>query len=56
MMWEILYVIEKSLMKYDIDSIACTQRIICWYTKNASINVADGNANNMEKIIDGLAK
>lgn len=47
--------LNKSFLKYDIDSTACTQRIVCWYVKNAALNRANGIASNVEKIIDGLS-
>lgn len=48
--------IDKALVKYDIDTTACTQRTICGYVKNASYNVADGRANQVEKILNGLTR
>lgn len=45
---------DRSLQKYDIDTTACTQRIICWYVKDSAINVAENSATTVNKIINGI--
>ncbi|EDS31623.1 conserved hypothetical protein [Culex quinquefasciatus] len=54
-LWNLLRVVDRSLQRYDIDSTACTQRTVCWYVKEAAINVAERRASRMDTVLDGLA-
>lgn len=48
--------IDKGLQKFDIDSTACSQRIICWHVKDSLANVSDKKATEFDFILNGLAK
>lgn len=53
---ELLYQIENGFGKFDIDSTACTQRLICWHVKDSLANVAEQKATNFDYVISGLIK
>lgn len=51
----ILEAVDKGLQKYDIDSTACTQRIVCWYVKESMNNVKEQQASPIDTVINGLS-
>ncbi|XP_053685143.1 uncharacterized protein LOC128734808 [Sabethes cyaneus] len=51
----ILETVDKSLQKYDIDSTACTQRVICWYVKESMNNVQEQRASHLDTLVNGLS-
>lgn len=54
--WQFLEPVEKMLHKYDIDSTACTQRVICTLVKESAENVSKGIGSSTDKIFDGLSR
>lgn len=48
--------LEKTLLKYDIDAIGCMQTILCTFAHHAMNNVSKGNGTNAEKIFDGAVR
>lgn len=50
----ILEAVDKSLQKYSIDSTACTQRVVCWYVKEAMNNVQEQRASKLDTLVNGL--
>lgn len=54
--WSILEEIDKALLKYDFDTTACTQRVICWYVKESVANINEKRATSMDHIINTLSK
>lgn len=52
--WQILDSMDKLLLKYNIDSTACSQRIICSMVKESAESVASGNGTSADKILDGI--
>jgi hypothetical protein len=55
-LWYVMDQIDKGLQKFDIDSTACSQRIICWHVKDSLANVSDKKATEFDYILNGLAK
>lgn len=54
--WRILDQIDKALLKYGVDTTACTQRVICWHVKDSLANVNEKKASNFDHVISGLAR
>lgn len=54
--WKILDQIDRTLLKYDFDTTACSQRAICWYVKESMANVQDRKASNFDHIVNGLTR
>lgn len=52
--WRIIDQIDKALLKYEFDTTACTQRVICWHVKESSANVSEKRASSIDHIISGL--
>lgn len=52
--WQILDSMDQLMQKYDIDSTACSQRIICSMVKDSAESVASGNGTSTDKILDGI--
>ncbi|KFB44138.1 hypothetical protein ZHAS_00011974 [Anopheles sinensis] len=42
--------------RYDIDTVACAQRTICWYVKEATVAVSEGRAGSVDTIVEGLSR
>lgn len=53
---EMLYKIENGFGKFDIDSTACAQRLICWHVKDSLANLAENKATNFDYVISRLTK
>lgn len=53
--WDALNKMNLELMKNDIDTLACTQQILCWHIKESIANIEDGKATYVDKIINGLS-
>ncbi|XP_055524549.1 uncharacterized protein LOC129718138 [Wyeomyia smithii] len=51
----ILEAVDKSLQKYDIDSTACAQRVVCWYVKESMNNVQEQRASTLDTLVNGLS-
>lgn len=54
--WHILEEIDKALLKYDIDSTACSQRVICWYVKESLANIDENRSTTFDHLIEGLSR
>lgn len=53
---KLVFTIEKTLQKYNIDATACTQRTLCTSVRDAARNVANGIGTSSEKILDGITR
>lgn len=53
---DILENVDKALMKYNFDTTACTQRVVCWYIKESIANVVERKASQMDKIVEGMIR
>lgn len=47
--------LDNVLQRYDIDAVACGQRLVCTMVQNAAYEVADGVGTSTDKLVDGLA-
>lgn len=47
--------LDKVLQRYDIDPVACGQRLVCTMVQNAADEVAVGVGTSTDKLVDGLA-
>lgn len=54
--WKILDQIDKALLKYDFDTTACTQRVICWHVKDSLANIEENKASTIDHVISGLTR
>lgn len=54
--WIILEEIDKALLKYDFDSTACTQRVICWYVKESIVNIEENRPSAIDYLIETLSR
>lgn len=52
--WHILDEIDKTLMKYDLDTTACAQRAICWYVKESLTNIEENRGSSFDHLINGV--
>ena len=48
--------IDKALLKYDFDSTACTQRVICWYVKESIVNIEENRPSGIDYLIETLSR
>ncbi|XP_070497978.1 uncharacterized protein [Chironomus tepperi] len=46
--------IDKALLKYDFDSTACTQRVLCWYVKESIVNIEENRPSVIDYLIETL--
>uniref|UniRef100_A0A182QVB2 DUF4781 domain-containing protein n=1 Tax=Anopheles farauti TaxID=69004 RepID=A0A182QVB2_9DIPT len=56
LLWTLLGSLDRTMERYDIDTVACTQRTICWYVKEATVAVAEGKASSVDTIVEGLSR
>lgn len=52
----LMYMLEHSMNRYNLDASACSQRVTCWMVKNSMVNVANGRANQMDRIIEDVTR
>uniref|UniRef100_A0A182YKH6 Uncharacterized protein n=1 Tax=Anopheles stephensi TaxID=30069 RepID=A0A182YKH6_ANOST len=56
LLWTLLGSLDRTMEGYDIDTMACIQRTVCWYVKEATIAVAENKATTVETIVEGLSR
>uniref|UniRef100_A0A182NA90 DUF4781 domain-containing protein n=1 Tax=Anopheles dirus TaxID=7168 RepID=A0A182NA90_9DIPT len=56
MLWTLLGSLDRTMERYDIDTVACAQRTVCWYVKEAAAAVAEGKASSVDTIVEGLSR
>ncbi|XP_050087813.1 uncharacterized protein LOC126572500 [Anopheles aquasalis] len=54
--WTLLGSLDRTMEQYDIDTVACVQRIVCWYVREATVAVAEGRASKLELAVEGLSR
>uniref|UniRef100_A0A182PXT4 DUF4781 domain-containing protein n=1 Tax=Anopheles epiroticus TaxID=199890 RepID=A0A182PXT4_9DIPT len=55
-LWTLLDALDRTMEDYDIDTVACAQRTICWYVKEANVAVAEGRATSIDTVVEGLSR
>uniref|UniRef100_A0A182VX61 Transmembrane protein n=1 Tax=Anopheles minimus TaxID=112268 RepID=A0A182VX61_9DIPT len=56
LLWTLLGSLDRTMEGYDIDTVACIQRTVCWYVKEATIAVAESKATSVDTIVEGLSR
>uniref|UniRef100_A0A182JFM3 Uncharacterized protein n=1 Tax=Anopheles atroparvus TaxID=41427 RepID=A0A182JFM3_ANOAO len=56
LVWTLLGSLDRAMERYDIDTVACAQRTVCWYVKEATVAVSEGRAGPIDTIVEGLSR
>uniref|UniRef100_A0A182TY32 Uncharacterized protein n=1 Tax=Anopheles melas TaxID=34690 RepID=A0A182TY32_9DIPT len=56
LLWTLLGSLDRTMEDYDIDTVACAQRTICWYVREANVAVAEGKPTPVDTVVEGLSR